>query len=351
MRTGFGSIVLAVLQSLLLGNLVWADTLFVGELERKDIHITGYRHGMVEITVAGHVADLVHAGIVTRIMLDDDPLFTDAETAYVRGDWDKAAEGYSRAMRSASRPWLTDWSLPRLLDSANRGGKMGLAASAFCELIKRDAAKAMKLRPVPDAADQNGLSAAASVAGNALRDQTNSAFALRAMGSLMLDVRLEQNDLAAADELWSALGGSNREPVGDAASADVEADICLGGARLALAQNRPADAKAMILGFSGKFEVGRRQAMALDSLARAEEGLAGEKVTLEARKDMAIAYARAAAAWRGAESRRGTSRNLLRVAEIERQLGDTAEAQALYEKLAREYKDCPAGATAAAALQ
>lgn len=105
---------------------------------------------------------------VQKIALDDDPAFTAAENAFAAGKFDEAVDGYTKAMRSSSRPWLKDWASARLKDAALKSGRFDAVADAQIEQILKDPRAAKNKIQMP-AADSTYLDTAIGNVSTALQ--------------------------------------------------------------------------------------------------------------------------------------------------------------------------------------
>ena len=338
----------AVIWAIGLCPMAMADSIFTGSIERKDVKILAYRNGYIEFSISGRAVDPVPAEKVSRIVVDDEPAFTAAEKAFVGGKWADAAVGYQKAIKTSTKAWLKDWSLPRMVQAGDSAGRVDIAVSGFVQLIQKDPQQ-VKARPkVPADADVAMLKSAADDLNKAAANGALSNVQKQAILSLLLDVTRAQGDLTGAGKVGEQLLKiSNLDPA-DPANAAVLADVHLGMARLALAQKDYAKAANEIRANKTLFTEPSQQAEAFYCLALVKDAQAGEKPSAQAMKDIVIEYLRAAGVSRLTPEKRHLPECLVRVAQIQEQLGDLKSAGDLYAEVAGEYKDSPLAAKAKA---
>ena len=327
---------------------VRADTLWVGSgsgagLELKDVRVLRIEGGRVVFRTGGGGGageSSRDVGQVLRMALDDEPGLTSAETAFVGGQFDKATDEYLRVSRSTSKAWLKQWVGLRLMKAATKANRFEAAVAAYVELVGTDARLAQEYRPalVEGSLPKAGvLEAAGGELEKALERGTKlSGEQRQALQQLLLEIYRARGEQGKAGKLLEQMaGGAGTGTSGDAVAKKALADLRLGAARVALDGKDFAKAAAAIEENRGVFTEPRQQAEALWVLAAAREGEArAEKDTIKL-KDAALAYMRVVANFRGiagAELRLGAS--LLKTGEILEELGEKAEARAVYRELA-----------------
>lgn len=341
-----------VVAGLAMGSLVMGDTLFVAGSQRAGAKIRAYRNGLFEYMLDGRAVDPMPGERVSQIALDDDAALTGAEQAFAEEKWAAAAEGYQTALKATNRPWLKDWALPRMLAAADRAGKFDVAVSGFVQLVTKDPVVAMKHRPrLGEGIAAGALTAAAGELTKAAGGASLSATQKLALQTLLVDVKQAQGDLDGAAKLSEGLVKGATVDKADPASARVVADAYITAARVALGQKDYARAGSLIEQQKELIGDPMQQVEAFYCLAAAKDGQLGASPAKDAVKDVAIGYMRAVAVGRGIGERRYLPLSLLRVAELQEQLGDTTAAATLYGEVAAEYKDSPAAARAAARQQ
>src|ERR1700728_2364055 len=85
-----------------------ADTIaFSSGLNYPGVHIDRIEDGKVYFVINGELRSKPAADIVT-MSVDDEPDFDSGEAAYQSQNYASAADGYSRAIGGADKPWLRD---------------------------------------------------------------------------------------------------------------------------------------------------------------------------------------------------------------------------------------------------
>ena len=323
------------------------DSVFIGSLERKDVKITSVRDGAIEFSIDGRPVEPVSLSKITRISIADEADLAKAEAAYLAQQPGPAADAYKVAFKSTKRPWLKDYILPRMLESANKSGKFDVAVSSYIALVRKDVQAAQKARPTPPEAGGAELTAAVTDLSTASNDATLSKGAKQALQSLLLEVYRAQNDLVSAAKLGEQILKSGTMDMNDPSAIRLAGDVRIGLARVALADKQYDKAQAQIEGGRELFVDPRQQAMALYCLAEAMDGKAGVKPDANAAKDIAIAYMRVVAMSRTAADTPYVPESLYRVAQLHETYGDMKGALAIYSDLAQSHADQPVGKTAA----
>jgi tetratricopeptide (TPR) repeat protein len=163
---------------------------------------------------------------------------------------------------------------------------------------------------------------------------------------MLLDVTRAQGDLVAASAVAEQLLKSAPSDVADPAVAHLVADIHLNIARLAIAQKDHAKAAKQIESNRQLFTDPVQQGEALYLLAWVSDTQSQDK-SPDALKDCALGYMRAVSVARQTPSKNHVPESLMRVAQIQEQLGDLKSASALYAEVATEYKGTPVASNAA----
>lgn len=324
-----------------------ADSIFVGTLERKDVKVESFRNGAIEFTIAGRAIEPVSAAHISRLVLDDDKAFSNADQSFAEGKYAAAADGYQAVLKASGRPWLKDWILPRQLQAANQAGRLELATPAFVQLVARDLGSALRYRPlVREGMDAKQLSASAAELTRASTASGTNPAQQQALLGLLLDVHRAQGDMVSSTKVAEQLLKVIPSDLSDPAVARGQADVRLSIAKLALAKKDYAGAIKQIESSRQLFNDLSQQAEAFYCLAQARDGQEGPEASQEALKDLAIDYMRAVAVARKTPEKRYVPESLTRVAEIQEKLGEVKKAAALYAEVATDYKNSSVGANA-----
>ena len=317
-----------------------ADSLFIGTVERDHIHITGYRNGYIEFSVNDRSKEPVPADKVSHIALDGEADFNKAEVAFHQQKWEQAAASYQQALPTANKPWIKDYLLPRLVESANRSGQLEPAVLGFSQLVTRNLQQAIPLRPpIPTNVKPEILGRIATQLASQTDNPQLDGVQKLALLSVLLDIRQAQGDVPAAGRVADQISAIAAVDATDPAIRRLLGDIHLGLASLALAQTNPARAVSEIESNTALFATPYQQLQAAYCLAYGRDGMLGQKGNANQWRDLAIDYMRVVAAARASGQRRYVPESLMRVAQIQEQLGDLKGAVFLYAEVASEYKN------------
>ena len=187
--------------------LAWADSVTVNNLPYPDVKINAVKGE--EIFFITSTGTEVHKPIahVSKINIADEPALNTAEEAYLRKDWDKAATGYEKTVRTTNKAWLRDWCSVRLLESANKAGRFDAAVKAYIALAEKapDSAKPIQL---------NMPKAGSTYINDAIKD-LNTAIARskneetkRLLLKLVVDLNALKGDNAAGDKALQDLANA-----------------------------------------------------------------------------------------------------------------------------------------------
>lgn len=339
--------------------LPWAqargDSIFTGTLERPNVTVREVKGGMVYYDIGGRSGEPIPVVRVTRILAKDEPVFNAAEVAYVTGEWETAAENYQKAVADRrANLWIVDWSLPRLIDSANRCGRFDAAVAGYIGLVKKDTQEAAAYRPPLPEAKSKYLETAAGLLTDALKEPGLSDAQRQPLLLLLLEIqRLRKNDAAIA-QIAEQLGkiesaGTGQET--DVSATRTAAELRLGLAHVALDKGDFQKAIEQIETNRELFTLPQQQAEALYCLARAKYGLADRSSDAAALKEAALAYMRVVAHFKEAGNLPQVADSLYMTGVIMERLKEPEKARHLYESVVSQYNTDPAAAKARARLE
>lgn len=332
---------------LMAGSAVFADSVFVGSLERKDVTITAVREGSIEFKVAGHAADPVPLTRVSRIAISDEPGLNAAEQAYADRKFASAAEQYQAVLQNTRRPWLRDYVLPRMLRAAKSGERFPAAVAAYVALLPRNPKLAQENRPLPAGGQSPAeLKVAVATLLAACGDSALKGGQRQAMLGLLLEVCLAQNDLGAATNAREQIIRLGTQSSSDPTSARILGDTHLALAHLALAEKNYDKAVAEVEAGRELFTDSSEQVAALYALALAKDAKLGEKPAADMARDVAIEYMRVVALSRKTAEQPYLAASLYRAGQLCEKSGDAKGAVALYADVSRAYAQTPQGRAA-----
>lgn len=288
---------------------------------------------------------------IKRLVIDNEPAFNAAEEQFVAAQYDKAAEGYQRALRATTREWLKAFAAIRLADAAGKAGRFDAGVSAYIALVRLNPALAARFKPAVPTRRSTFLDTAVAEL-TAARGQVSGDAGKQAILSLLLEVHQARKDTAAANATLEELLKLNIGGTDDPAARAALASIRLGQARVAAEAKDWKKVLQTLTDNRGLFSEPAQQADALFLIAEARFQLVDPK-DRNAMLDVALDYMRVVAHFRDVEGRPHVAESLLRTALIHERLGgeDTATALALYKQVAAEFASHPAGAEAKKAIE
>jgi TolA-binding protein len=337
--------ILAFCVSLLMSpGLILADAIWQGTLERKPVTITEVKAGQLHYTFNGRPA-VLDLDKVTRIVVDSDASFTAAEEAYLAGNWDKAADGYQKSLRSTTQNWLKDYASIKLIDSANKANRFDAATTAYIQLLLRDPTTAAKYKPTLPGARSTYLDSAVTEINRALADTRISKDQRQALLLFLLEIHRLRQDNKAISDIADQLAKLN--PAGEQPADSNVADLKLGLAHIALDNKDFQKAIDEIQAIRHLLSEPSQQVDALFVLAEARYGLAQASKDPRALKDAALAYMRVVAHFKDASANYPqVGQSLYMTGVIHEQLKDNPAAVAIYQQVVSQYPSHPAAAKA-----
>jgi len=300
---------------------------------------------------------------VQRLEIDGEPAFTDAEKAYAtaraegtaeadrKAAYEKAVEGYQKAVKSSNKEWLRDWSALRLVDAAAKANRFDAAVTGWISLVLKDPELASKYKPaLPDERSAFLNSAAVEVQGAANGSKVSDAARSQLLGFLLDLHRARKDDTAAgkvAEQIMKAGGDVGSDP----AAARAMGDLRLNLAKIALDRKDYDKALSEIESSKALLVEPPQQAEAMYVIAECANGKLGDKTDAQAVRDVALAYMRVVAHFKDvpAASPR-VADSLFKTAQLLERAASPFEATRLYEQVASQYKDSPAAVKANEAL-
>src|SRR6266550_3192996 len=337
----------ATVTALLLPAFALADSVTVNNLAYPYVKISNVKGE--EIFFLTQTGTEVHKPIahVSKINLTDEPAFNAAEEAYLAKDWDKAATGYERTVRTTNKAWLKDWCSVRLLESANKSGHFDAAVKAYIALAEKspDSAKSIVLN-MPKAGSAYINDAIKDLNSGLARTKNEESKSL--LLKLLVDLNALKGDSAASDKALQDLAQSrvNLDPNSPEAL-KAQAMLKVKSLRVALAAKEYDKVISGIEKEASTIIEPADQAEALLIYADAKAGKAGDDKA--GWKDAAVAYMRVAANAPGTPQ---AATALLKVAAIhETKFGEKDTALKLLRQVAADYKGQEAATEAEAQIK
>jgi len=341
-RTWIGTLLLTMPAILFAGRALYADSMVINNVTYADVQVARIADGEICFTVGVSSNEirkpLAH---VNKIILTDEPAFSAAEVAHAAKQWDAATEGYEKTLRTTRKTWLKEWVALRLLESASKAGRFDAAIDAYITLAASapEATRSVKLdMPKPDSAYLTD----AIRQVNAAIESAKQEAAKEALLNLLIELHKAKNDLKGANDALTRrmeLKAANpNSPEGARAAVALK----LKAMGLALAAMEYDKVLQMAEKDGAAFVEPADQAEALFCIAEANAGKAQASKDPDVWKNVALAYMRVVVTSPAPSAL--VAGALVKTAAIhEARLGEKDTALRLYEQVASEYKDQPAG--------
>ncbi len=327
------------------GDSIWVISPSGKEVGISDLRIAGVTDGRLGYEDSAGKRGQRELNQINRIAMDDEPALSDAERAYVNRKWEAAADGYEKALAGTRREWVKAWIAPRLVESAENSHRFGAAVAGYLELVRTNPVRAETNVPTVLENDRKPLDDAVVAVNAAMSDSQLNAHQRQCLMSFLLDIQRGRHDQAGVDRVMDQMLRS-----GNAGAARAGVRRKLDEVSKALEKEDWKAAVELIKTNDEIFRDPRDQAEAMYFLADAGSGLAGESSEPAVWKDAAIAYMRVVAHFKDVQGAPFVAASLLKTGTIEERLGDERGARRIYEQVATQFADGPAGATAKAKL-
>jgi len=318
---------------------VYADTLVVNNITYKDVRVTDIRDENIYFVVSGNQTHKPLAQ-VSKLVLDDEPAFNAAEQAYAAREWDKAADGYDKTLRTTPKAWLKDWVSVRLLESASNAGRFDTALKGWIALAEKSPAAARAVNLKMPQADSAYLTEGISLINAALGKARGEEFKELLLDQLA-NLHNARGDTQAANQVMvkrlEMKAADTSTPEGQRAAALLK----LRSAQAALAGKEYDTVIQLVEKNAASLTDPVDQAEAMLLLAHAQAGKAAGSKSADTWKDVALAYMRVVIV-AGSSPQAATA--LLKTAEIhETHLNEKETALRIYQQVAAEFKDQETG--------
>ncbi len=338
----------------LIGPAAFADTITVrsgptAEIVYKDVTVTKIKDGEIYFIVAGgtretnkRLADVRNLDVANEAGFSAaEKAFKEAETAKDPAEAKKkyadAVAGYQVAVKSP-KAWLRDFATARLNIAAPKSGRFDLAIAGWIAMVPGDPSGALKGKP-----DLGGVDPKSKYLEEAIKsltiakNGTAKAEEKRAYLELIGDIQTYIGDLRAAaktQEERVSIGGSPQEI----------AELAVKLAFLDFSEKSYDAALARLAKIDLNLLTEPTRADAAFMLAEIKSAKMAGAGTPDAWKDLALEYMRIVANHPSSQNA-GTA--LLKVAEIhETGLKEPETALKIYQQVAREHANTPAGVAA-----
>ncbi len=329
----------AVLAMVLATPGAFADSIFIGTLERSNVNIRDIKDGLVHFSIEGRHAEPIDLSRITRLTVRDETAFNAAEEAFLKEDWDKASDGYRRTINATNKEWLKTWSAQRLVESAGKANRFDAAVTAYIQLVAGDPAVAARNKPVLPDAKSAYLNTAVAELNTAIAGARTDA-QKQALLTFLLEIHRTRGDSKALNEVAQQIIGISADS-NDPLIQRGMAELKLGLAKQALSEKKYDQALSEIESSKAIFNEPAQQAEALFCIAEAKYGQLADKDDPVQLKDVALDYMRVVAHFKDLPGRPHLAESLLKVADIHVRLNDKNTARELYQSVASQFKDQP----------
>ena len=282
-----------------------------------------------------------------RITLNDEPNLTIAEDAFANGKWSDAVDAFQKTHRATSKPWLKDYSAIRLLKAGEKSDRFDAVVTAYIYLLANDPKVSQQIRlKYPEDPANAYLKTAAS--------QVDAALAAEKDATRQTSLTVFRMNIAKAmhDEtmVLKLAGDLSKTTPADGSAGAIDPTVLAGitDGKLNLIQSS-IEKKDFASALKGLEQVKpavsepKHQSEWLWLTAETSSGVAGDTKDPATLRNVAIDYMRLVANF---PSGPHTGQALLKTAGILEKLTDTKAALAVYQQVARDFGDQPAGSQA-----
>lgn len=343
-RTG---LLMSVLVS---ASLVQADQLFIPGMQAQQVTFTDLQGN--RLIFRNQRGDLSERDIerISHISVDGEPVFNDAEQALLKDEKDKAIDGYTKTIRSTSKPWLKQFATRRLLTALGEADRFDARVVAYLALLEKNPDEALAYKPELPPKGNRQLDVAIADVESALKQSGLGVPQQVALYTFLIDLNRRKGDESAALSALERLA-----KVADAAGNLPEIREQLAAARvaqakLALEQKKYTEAVRLIQENKTNINDPRLQSDALYVLAQAARSTANP-TDKDALKEAALQFMRVVAHFGDTEAKPNVSVSLLATAEILEQLDQKEDAIRLYQQILNEFPNDPVARTADSRLK
>ncbi|MFI5377831.1 MAG: tol-pal system YbgF family protein [Tepidisphaerales bacterium] len=309
-----------------------ADTLVINRLEYKDCRVNGIEGNAILFDFSGR-AQKKPISEVTKIIIDNEPAFNNAEAFFAQKQWDKATDEYEKAVRATTKPWIKEWCSVRLLEAAKMGGRFDVVVRNYIAVALKtpDTAKEITLN-LPKA-DSAFLPEAIKAAQTACDAASANPKAQEVLGKLLVDLYTAKGDAKGAEVATQRLAEfSARANPNSPETIKLLMRVKLAKINTELEAGKFDEVIKGIEAEAPNIIEPADQINMLWALAEARKGKLGGAGTKDEWKEIAIAYMRVVANGKAADPK--VIDSLLKVAEIHAtKLGDKPAAQAMLKRM------------------
>jgi TolA-binding protein len=321
-----------------------ADKLVTGSgagITRDNVKVKDIKGDQLVFDTAGGSESQAPLASVQKIEITGETDFNKAEDDFLKKDTKSAGDGYAKALRGASKPWMRLRSAQRLVELAKETGRFDHATAGYVELLKSSPELAAASKPsLPDDKASTQLTGAISDIDKALNDSKLPSERKMALLNFRLEIQNFRGDEKGASDTMEQMVKINpNDP-------NLQVTVAMNH----LKNKDYAKAQAAIEGAKANITEPDAQANALYILAECnyQNALAAKKTEKTVWQDIAISFMKVVALF--PQSPRAAD-SLARVGACHEQIQDNKTAVEVYKQVVRDYGKSEAANTAKAAIE
>ncbi len=331
---------------LMAGALAQADQLFVQGMNAQQVTFVDFVDGKLVYTTRGGERTDRDIARVSHIAVDGEVAFNEAEVAFAKDDKPKAIDGYTKAIRATSKPWLRTFAARRLLIALGDSDRFDAKLVAYLALLQASPEDALQFKPALPEKGNKQIDTGIADIETALKLPNLGGPQQLGMYTLLVDLHRRKGDEAAATATLERLA-KVADQLGDLPEIREQlAAARVAQARLALDQKKYAEATKLIEDNRASISDPRLQSDALYTLAAAKRAEVKPTDTA-AMKDTALMFMRIVAHFGDMEGKPNVLPSLVATAEILEKIGDKPAAISVLEQITKEFPNDPASKKAA----
>ncbi|MGA2499080.1 MAG: hypothetical protein ABSH20_15165 [Tepidisphaeraceae bacterium] len=327
-----------------------ADTLVIKGIEYKDCRVVGIEGDVIVFDFRGGSPKKPITD-VTKIIIDNEPAFNNAEALFAQKQWDKATDEYEKAVRGTTKQWIKDWCSVRLLEAAKMGGRFDVVVRNYIAVAVKTPETASGIALTMPKADSAYLPEAIKAAQAACDAASANPKAQEVLGKLLVNLYTAKGDAKGAELATQRLAEfSARANPNSPETLALLMKVKLARINTDLAAGKFDEVIKGIDAEAARILDPADQLNMLWAMAEARKGKLGSGGAKDDWKEIAIAYMRVVANGRASDPK--VIDSLLKVAEIHAtKLDDKPAAQAILKRMIDEdYKGMDAAKDAQALL-
>jgi TolA-binding protein len=319
----------------------WADQLVIPGAPPQQVTFTDFSDNKLRYQTKSGDRNERELERVSAISVDGETALNEAEDLYSKDQKDKSVDGYMKAIRGTSKPWLKVFAARRLLDATGNSNRFDAKLVAYLAMLVANPEEALAHRPQLPEKGNKYLDSAVTEIETTLKQPNLAGPQQLALYNFLIEVHRQRGDdnaIAATLERIDKLSGT----LGDQPEVkDQLAGLKVNQALQALEKKQYKEAAKLIEDNRENIIDPRLQAEALYVLA-ASKNATVDKADKNAMQDTAVAFMRVVAVGSDVDGKPKVLPSLVATAAILEQINDKKGAIALLEQIAAEFPKDPA---------